>query len=425
VNRWSKVFLIALRIAVGWHFLYEGLWKIDSDTGAPVYAPSWYTLQSSVARLRDYYERTDPLQMQPALARADAWYDEIVKALKSRNRALSEDQKGRLAELRDKVKLAAAGAVRGSVRHGEVVNFDWQLVRDEVLKLTPPPASERFTAMPFLQASVGPFRPVFRSLVRDVDGIDRLAPPAAHHAVEERYEEILHHYEDVGRPFTGDQQRRLAEARDAIKRALAATLSDGAYRTRLADYAAMRRRVAADASLANAPFSRERLAADRTKLDTIEGELLALTDEAVAELDVQSQTIATAAQLGTGPLRQPGDPAGWINWTMRWGLTAIGACLLLGLFTPVAGLAAAGMMAMFYLASPPWPGLPAATLGGHYLYVDRNLVELIAAGVIATTGSGRWAGLDAFIGRRGGRAARRTDPELACVGQTTTSLERS
>ena len=56
MNRWTKVFLTALRIAVGWHFLYEGLWKVDSETGATSYATSWYTLQSSVGRLHDYYE---------------------------------------------------------------------------------------------------------------------------------------------------------------------------------------------------------------------------------------------------------------------------------------------------------------------------------------------------------------------------------
>jgi hypothetical protein len=40
---------------------------------------------------------------------------------------------------------------------------------------------------------------------------------------------------------------------------------------------------------------------------------------------------------------------------------------------------------MFYLASPPWPGMPAASMGGHYLYVDRNVVELVAALAVAAT----------------------------------------
>ncbi len=88
MNRWSKAFLVALRIAVGWHFLYEGIWKIQSDTGATAYATSWYPLESGLARLP-----ADP----------DGWYDDVVKTFKGRAEALNDDQKARLAELRDKV----------------------------------------------------------------------------------------------------------------------------------------------------------------------------------------------------------------------------------------------------------------------------------------------------------------------------------
>ena len=95
VNRWSKVFLIALRIAVGWHFLYEGLWKIDSDTGTTSYATAWYTLQSSVGRLREYYESSGPAAGRGPGARRP-WYDEIVKSFKARNKPLADDQKARL-----------------------------------------------------------------------------------------------------------------------------------------------------------------------------------------------------------------------------------------------------------------------------------------------------------------------------------------
>ena len=51
---------------------------------------------------------------------------------------------------------------------------------------------------------------------------------------------------------------------------------------------------------------------------------------------------------------------------------------------------------------PPWPGLPPNPKAeGHYLIVSKNLVELIACLVIATTPSGHWIGLDAlFFGAR-------------------------
>lgn len=393
MHRWSTAFLVALRLAVGWHFLYEGLWKIDSDPGTTSYATSWYILHSQVARLRDYVERTPETARDPA--RVDAWYDDIVRAFKAR-KALGEDQKARLADLRDQVKLAAAGRADAP---GGIVNFDWQHVRDEVLKIAAEQEGERFTSLPYLQQSAGPFRPLFRALVPDMDGLERLTVRSARAALDRRHDEILRHYAAAGKPFDAAQQRKLAAARDALKQAIADTMNDPGFQARLADYRLMRERVRGGASSAQTPFAKERLAADREKLDTIATELLGFVNEPLAELAVQTQGIASVDQLGAGPLPRPGDPSGWIDFSIRWGLTAIGACLLLGLFTPFAAIAAAAQLAVFYFASPPWPGLPAAALGGHYLYVDRNLIELVAACVIATTGTGRIAGLDAFLHR--------------------------
>ncbi|HEX8984011.1 MAG TPA: hypothetical protein VF767_01215 [Bryobacteraceae bacterium] len=385
MNILTRSFLIALRIVIAWHFLYEGLWKIDSDAGTVAYATSWFTLQSSLAGLRD------DLSRNAGPARVDLWYDEVVRTFKARNRPLAEDQKARLAELRDKVKLACAA------RQPDPVNFDWIDVRDGVLKLAAAQEAERFAALPFLQASVGPFRPVFRGLVTDMDGFERLTVASAETALDERYREILDHYRIAGLPFTADQRARLAASRDTLKTAIAATLNDPAFRARLADYRLMRDRERADNGLAAAPFSRERLVAGRARLDAIAGKLLGFVNEPLSELDVQSQTIATVQQLGAGPLSRPGSPSDWIDYVTKWGLTAIGACLLLGLFTPIAAVAAAAQLAMFYLASPPFPGLPAAMLGGHYLYVDRNLIELVAVCVVAVTGTGKWAGLDGYL----------------------------
>lgn len=363
MNRWTKASLVALRIAVGWHFLYEGVWKIRSDTGAASYATSWYPLESGLARIKEAFAHGRQADI-------DAWYDDVVKTFKGRAEALSEDQKARLAELRDKVKLRAAA------REPDVINFDWQYVKDAVLQIPAPPESERFTALPFLQSSAGPLRPAFRALVRDIDGLDRLTTASVHAALDRRAEQIAVHY-----GFTPEQRAKLAEVRDRVKAGFAVTWNDPAIQTRLADYRLMRTRVGRLAD-SGPPFHRERLAEDRRKLDQIAGDLLALANEPGDELAVQAHSIATPAQMSAGPVPRVGAPSDWIDTLMKWGLTAIGACLLLGLFTPYAAIAAGVQLAMFYLASPPWPGLPAATLGGHYLYIDRNLIELIAAVVV-------------------------------------------
>jgi uncharacterized membrane protein YphA (DoxX/SURF4 family) len=101
-----------------------------------------------------------------------------------------------------------------------------------------------------------------------------------------------------------------------------------------------------------------------------------------------------------------------------YGLVAIGFCLMVGFLTPLAAVSAAAFLAMIYLSMPPWPGLPPNPRAeGHYLIVSKNLVELLACLVIATTPSGHWIGFDAlFFG------ARRRRREFAREQQARESL---
>jgi thiosulfate dehydrogenase (quinone) large subunit len=83
---------------------------------------------------------------------------------------------------------------------------------------------------------------------------------------------------------------------------------------------------------------------------------------------------------------------------VMWGLTAVGALLILGLFTRLASLAGIAFVLMFYLAAPPWIGyFYAIPTEGSYLIVNKNLVEVAALAVIFFTGSGRFAGLDRIL----------------------------
>ena len=86
------------------------------------------------------------------------------------------------------------------------------------------------------------------------------------------------------------------------------------------------------------------------------------------------------------------------NLITMWGLTLVGALLILGLFTRLASLAGIAFVLMFYLAAPPWIGyFYAIPTEGSYLIVNKNLVELCALVVIFATGSGRFAGLDRIL----------------------------
>jgi uncharacterized membrane protein YphA (DoxX/SURF4 family) len=240
---------------------------------------------------------------------------------------------------------------------------------------------------------------VFRAFIADADGIERLTKASAEAEIERRYEGIIRHFESRGYPLTLEQRTKLAGIRDRLRFSIAAQLDNPSLQARLADYRTLLQRVRADAGHVTAPFSDERLTADRKRLDTIGSELLAFVNEPLTELAVEAQRLETVDQMKAGPPPHPASPTRAVDFLIEWGLAAIGACLILGLFTPAAAAAAAAQLAVFYFASPPWPGLPAATMGGHYLYVDRNLVEMLAALVLVAVPSGRWAGFDFWLAR--------------------------
>jgi uncharacterized membrane protein YphA (DoxX/SURF4 family) len=250
-----------------------------------------------------------------------------------------------------------------------------------------------------------------------MDGLERLTTPTALARIDDRYTEIVRFFESQGKPFDPAQRKRLEEARNSLKSNLRATLEAPGFRARLEDYRRMRQRVRRDPSDLSAPFTRERLEADWKKLDVMGADLLAYVNEPLAELAVQTQNIATVEQMGLGPLPRTRDASEWVDRAIKFSLTAIGLCLMLGLFTPAAACAAAGQLAIFYLASPPWPGLPAASTGGHYLYIDRNFIEGIAALLVMVTASDRWAGLDFYLVRFLEARSARPQPAVTIAAQ--------
>jgi thiosulfate dehydrogenase [quinone] large subunit len=86
-----------------------------------------------------------------------------------------------------------------------------------------------------------------------------------------------------------------------------------------------------------------------------------------------------------------------INLLNVWGLTLVGACLILGLATRFSCLCAMAMLALYYLANPPWLGVLHRPGEGSYLYVDKNVVEFAAVLLLLVLNTGRIAGLDVLV----------------------------
>jgi uncharacterized membrane protein YphA (DoxX/SURF4 family) len=211
---------------------------------------------------------------------------------------------------------------------------------------------------------------------------------------------------------------------------------------RLADFEAKRKEVL-DLQQAQREMG---LDVARDKLVKAKGEYRQLGRDLQADLDRQTQTmrdtltgdlegkeaaapeaLLTREQHALGPVPPPLRPreGDWLDWAIasrvglqdrtvaqpralisvehidgitKWGLTVIGLCLLLGLFSRTACVGGFCFLLLFYLAMPPFPWLPVPpNVEGHYLYVNKTLIEAIALLMLATTRSGKWFGLDGLL----------------------------
>lgn len=127
----------------------------------------------------------------------------------------------------------------------------------------------------------------------------------------------------------------------------------------------------------------------KTELDKFKADMTAGLEKKFAEKITKSETDQPVRQL---------KPIEVMDFMTIWGITAIGAGLFTGTVTRLAALAGAAFLAMTYLAVPAFPWLPAPPQNeGNYVFVNKNVVEMMALLVIAAAPSGRWFGGDAFL----------------------------
>lgn len=99
-------------------------------------------------------------------------------------------------------------------------------------------------------------------------------------------------------------------------------------------------------------------------------------------------------------LSMAGNPAllNIMDFLNIWGLILIGAGLILGLFTSVAIIAGMVLLGFYYLSHPPVIGatyvIPSE---GNYLWVNKNLIELLTLWVILLFPTWKTVGIDRFI----------------------------
>lgn len=274
------------------------------------------------------------------------------------------------------------------------IAIGWHFLYEGMDKLHSFQTAKPFSAEAYLRYANGPLAETFRGIIPDVDSTAYLNLDNRSAAWKARLTEYAGHY-----GLSADQNGAAEKAMEAAVAKLDAWRKDRANREDLEKY--LSGVTANETSLHNSQamsYERERAQAKRKDLDGDRRKLVAsvqtIEDEIFASLDKS----LTPDQKARGPV-----PKGWtqldmINHLTAWGLTLSGASLMLGLLAPLGALGGAYLLTMFYLAMPPFPGLPANPMAeGHYLIVNKNVIEFLACIALVFIPTSLWVGLDAVL----------------------------
>ena len=318
------------------------------------------------------------------------------------------------------------------------------VVKIESVDLGPTQTNRPWTSMPYLQEATGPLAPIYQGLVGNPgdDALARLTvqplapsqdsgqtplhtrfPAALARDWNDYFDAFARHYE-LQAAIQGNKPSQLELAKKKLLQNMDQTVQwlqkdsekvtksfpSGTVEVRMTTperIAQFRQQLLHVRELAQVDMRAIGREAYKDQLRAAKDELRRLRAPLVRDLDLQTgemkkalASILTSQQKALGPVppSETSRAIDWIDWSTRWGLSIIGACLLLGLFSRLACLGGALFLLMIYLSMPPWPWLPPNPLAeGHYLFIDKNLIEMLALLCLATTRSGSWAGLDGLL----------------------------
>jgi uncharacterized membrane protein YphA (DoxX/SURF4 family) len=346
----ARFFLIALRLAIGWHFFIEGAEKLHtaSWSSEPYLREAIGPLASTYHRLAgdrllDKLTAVNDKELPPTLEHEwQAYYDAFFQ-----HYGLSLEQQIRAEGRFEAAKLRTA---------------EWlSKGKEDVVIIAPYPpelkvpltVKERLDKLAYLQ-----------DRVRDAES--RL--PSNNAELQKRYKDAK---ADLAR-WRGGLKKSLDAQTAKMKDALKSVLFD--------DYTFVCAALAPSIYLRQLPTAAT----------------MAVGQPLFAHVSAQSPQDAVPE-----PIRLPRKYWQLLEYSdagVTWGLIVLGGALMLGLFSRLASAAGALLVLSFYLAMPPLPGYPEVPRAeGHYLIINKTLIEALALGALAFIPTGRWAGVDGLL----------------------------
>ena len=423
--------LVILRIAIGWQFLYEGLWQFQSRQTARPWTSAGY-LRHSQGPFRNVFRSLtgDPdelnwLNADWVISRWDTWQVKFVA-----DHGLDKSQVGRLDRLLNgpkdfRAELAALPdglQFRGTLaKRLTFVAESQRLVVDGKAHLTP---RERDAALKLVTVDENP------------------APEQQEaNATAGKYREAIEKVFARSSRLSFKARMRASLLGDPERAGL--TITDRKTKeeleTRLGEIELYQRQLARyEASLESAETDFQQKHVRQSGVPghgataEIRASLVGPIKALERELIEAAEKLLTPEQRARGPVVMPPTRINQIDAMTMWGLTVIGTLLIAGLCSRLAAVGGAVLLFSFYLAMPPWPGVPPAPGPEHSLWVNKNLIEVLALLALASVPTGRWFGLDALTGRLplkwrkdgdGSSDSAAETPATATAGLSTTSVE--
>ena len=367
--------LVVLRLALGCHFLYEGIWKIrhaDQFVGetegflSGARGPMAGVFYSMLPDIDGHQRLEDNLTVVEGKD-AD---DKPTKQLK-------------LAKSWDDVRQRFVDFYRPKAGKETVPSEDIKDLHQGLEAETKKVYGRHLLGLnEFVKENGDKIKAHFESLARFEEG--RLTDPRTMFQKQRRWDEM----QDLRKEAKG-----WISDLDSRENALKGELLDLLRKDRKSEVEAVKladKEAAAKADAKKPVVAEAKKPAKKTK-------------EAIGAVAIDFSSLAEN-HAATGPFAASTNPLSWkrteqLAFLLTWSLFGIGLCLMLGLFTRPAALAGAGFMLFVVMSQPSFPGvypLDPPQLG-HALLVNKDFVEMIALLVIASTVLGRWTGLDFFI----------------------------
>lgn len=393
ISWFAVALLVVLRISIGWHLLYEGLWKLNTQSTPTPWTAEGY-LKNATGPMRDRFRNMtgDPndlkwLDFDAMSAKWDAWRDRFVthygveqaqvdRLLDGASAGFSVGLTELPAGFDFNEAIKTAGVVKDAIKYDAASK---KLIVDGKLHLLPTEQAKLLDVVSDAKKAATDSAP-FDKLTKAINDVAKQASK-------------LSYRERLAAMLKGDPERVgiVQKSKKEGDEDLVVVVSEVKY------YNELIARYEANYAKAKTKFQWDHLERQWSDLQKTRRNLVGPVQALEKELFDDASKLLTIEQLALGPVPPVMTEMRRVNLQTMWGLTICGLLLMLGLFTRLSALGGAGLLFMFYMAMPPWPGVQEIPSIEHNLIVNKVLVEMLAVLAFAALPSGKWFGIDAIL----------------------------